>query len=261
MPDVSAGNLIVNVMSQTAQFKKGMAEVDKGFAKTSKAIEKSRKAINKAGKVFAGVGLAIGASLLASAKKTADFGDQMNKMSLRTGETAKTLSGLAFAAERSGLDIATLETGLKRAQRVLSDAQSGLETAERPLRQLGISATTSGGQLKTASALLIEFAEKTKDMTDSSKKAALAQEIFGRADTMLLPMLGDGAAGIKALTDEAEKYGVVIDDATAKTGADFVDAMTNFKASIKGVIFLIGNALLQIHSPMSLAFSKSTKNQ
>ena len=69
-----------------------------------------------------------------------------------------------------------------------------------------------------------KLAGAVASISDPTLKAA-AMKIFGANGTNLLPLFAEGADGIQALRDEARKFGISIDDATAKTGAEYGDAM------------------------------------
>jgi len=244
--DITVGNLIVGVATKLTDFKKGLKEVDSGFAKMGKSIEKGRKTVNTAGLAIAGVGAAVGGALVASIVQAAKFGDEMDKMSGRTGIGAKELSAFAFIAERSGTSLTAVEVALRKTQKNLVDAAAGTGLAKDAFIELDINVKNADGTFRVATEVMLEFAEKTKNMTDSSKKAALAQEIFGKAGTELLPMFAGGKAAMEGLRKEAEKYGVVIDDVAATQGAELVDSMTNFQASIKGVSTVFTQTMLPL---------------
>ena len=69
------------------------------------------------------------APLVASAKLFIGYGDQVAKMAKRTGLSVEALSELQYAAGQSGVEVATLENGLRRMQRSIYDAGRGLSTA------------------------------------------------------------------------------------------------------------------------------------
>ena len=113
--DISVGDLIVGIKTQMTEFKKGMTEAGGSFDTLKKKTASARKGINDAGKIAAGAGAAIAAGLAVAVKSTATFADNIEKMSARTGESAETLSALAFAADRGGTSIQSVENALKRA--------------------------------------------------------------------------------------------------------------------------------------------------
>ncbi len=248
--NISVGTLVVGIKTQLAEFKKGMQDASKGINKLSTGITNNAASIRKAGIAITAVGAAITAAMALAVKSAANFGDEMNKMSLRTGETAEMLSALSFTAQIAGTNIATIEKAIKRAAANMFDASKGIGEAKDAFEELDIKVTNADGSLKSASQILVDFAESTKDMTDASKKAALAQDIFGRAGTQLLPFFALGKKGIEELNEQAEKYGGTLTTLEAQQGADFVDAMTRMKTAIKGVSLEISQTLVPVLVPL-----------
>ena len=246
-----AGSVTVDLLAKTAAFEKSFAKARGTLDAFNAKVQRNAASFRKAGTVISGVGAAIVGSLGLTVNSAAKLGDELDKMGLRTGETAETLSSLGFAAERSGTNIQAIEMSIRRAQKGMNDAAMGIGTAKIAFEELGIEITKSDGSLKKGSELLLEFADKTENMTDASKKAALAQDIFGRSGTQLLPLFADGAKGIEALQKEARKYGAVISDLEADEGAKFTDSFFNLKTAIGGVFKEIGFSLLPILSKFS----------
>jgi len=178
------------------------------------------------------VGAAIGAGIFAMAKKFANAGDEVAKMAKRTGFAVETLSELRHVASITGTDLSSIEKATKRMSKSIIDADRGLETYARSFRELGLNIA----ELRTMSpeeqfwAISMAMAE----LEDVTMKAALAQEIFGKAGTDLLPMLAEGQAGIQALRDEAHELGVVFDEESAKAAEDFNDALQRLQTSVQG---------------------------
>lgn len=248
--NITAGNLIVSVQAQLTNFKKGIDTAKTKMQGMTDKINANKAAITSAGAKFTAVGGVITGALFLASKKVASFADNMAKMGKRTGESAATLSSLSFAAERSGSDIATIEKAIKRVAVNALDFSKGIGEAKDAFEELGITVTNADGSLKSGSEILLDFAEATKDMTDDTKKAALAQEIFGRAGTALLPFFKEGRDGIAALQAEAVKYGLAITDVQAAQGEDFMDSLSNVKAAFSGITKGLVDGLIPALTPV-----------
>ena len=197
-------------------------EVDAGIKKSLGGLQ----SVTKWATVIAGTATAAGGAIFALTKKAAEMGDTFDKMAGRVGASTEFLSGMAHAAELGGASINEVEIGMRRMARTASDADNGLATATRSFEQLGITVTDNSGQLKSSEALFWEITEALGGIESETKKAALAQELFGRSGTQLLPMLNQGADAIRAQMAEAERLGIVYTEAAAKQSADFIDAQT-----------------------------------
>ena len=66
-------------------------------------------------------------------------------------------------------------------------------------------------------------------MEDGAGKTALAIKLFGKSGADLIPLLNQGRAGIKELTDEAAKLGIVISTETAAKAEQFNDTLKNYR--------------------------------
>jgi predicted transcriptional regulator len=175
---------------------------------------------------------------LASAKAFASFGDDIGKMSRRLGIATKTLQEYGFAAEQSGASLATVETGVRRMQRVINDAEKGMTSASDALAQIGLNSADLAG-LETEQQFEMIAAAMSK-VEGASKKAAIAQEIFGRSGTMLLPMFNEGPEGLAALREEANKLGLVLSDADIAQAEALTDSINRIGRSLKAVVLRIG---------------------
>ena len=79
---------------------------------------------------------------------------------------------------------------------------------------------------------------------NASERAALAQRIFGRSGTELLPLFAKGAAGMEALRQQARDLGIVMSGEAAAGAADFKDAQNELKAAISGVALQFAGKLV-----------------
>ena len=234
---------------------KGSAVVSKFAVTTARSADKAGRAWSEgfgsmarlskgAAVALAGAATAGTAAMIAMTKSAANVGDNYQKMALRIGMSVETLSGLAYAAERSGTSLQSVEAGVRTLSKRMLDADQGLAEAKRGFDELGIKVTDGSGRLRTADAVMMEVADRLSKMEDQTRATALAQDIFGRAGTALLPMLKEGAAGIQALRDRAEKLGFTWTRLSADQAAAFNDAMLDVTATAAGVKNTIGQALL-----------------
>ena len=194
----------------------------------------------------AAVGVAAG--IVAITKSVASAGDEFQKMSLRTGVSSENLSTLGYAAERSGSNLATLENGFRRLSANAADAARGTGEAKESFAALGISVVTANGQLKSSDDLLLELADKFKGLKDDTAAAALAQDIFGKSGTQLLPLLKEGKDGIQALQERARALGIEFSTTAANDSAAFEDAMLDLSTAFTGIKNTIGTQFLPVFS-------------
>lgn len=216
----------------------------RGLKAASAKLKAWGQSVTTMGKRFMAAGAAIIAPLAAAAKTFASMGDEVQKMSLRTGVSAESLSELGFAAEQSGSDLATLEAGLRKMQRSIGDAADGSQTAVDALAALGLSVGRLIGLSPEEQFKLI--ADGIAGISDPTMRAAVAMELFGRSGTQLLPLMQDGAAGIEALQKQARDLGLTISGEDANAAAALSDAMNVLWRVFKQGVFVIGSALAPV---------------
>jgi len=245
---------------------KAFVEIHGDMNPLSRALKRIGPTLKQwgAGLRQAGVGMAAAATavlgpLALATRSFAAAGDSLHKMSQRTGISAATLSELGHAAELSGANVGDLENGIRRMQRSASEAADGTASYADAFRKLRVSTTDAAGNLKPTEELLLETADALARMDNHTAKAAVAQEIFGRAGTRLLPMLDQGAEGIAAMMQEARDLGITMDDDAAEGAAELTDAMTRAQTVLKRVWQTVGQALAPAVTRLANAIADNVK--
>lgn len=213
-----------------------------GLRKAQQRLRAFGAAAAKVGGGLTAVGSVASGLFGIAAREAGAFGDTLDKMALRTGVSVEALSQLKFAAEQSGSDIGTLEKGIRRMATTVRNAERGLSTATESLSALGLSVEDLEGL--TPDQQFVRIAEGLSQVEDATRRAAIAQEVFGRAGAQLLPLLMGGADGIGALTAEADALGLTFSRADATAGAAFTDAMNRLRQTLIATRNEIGAALL-----------------
>lgn len=231
-----AGNAVIGALrvilgADTAEFDKGLKGAQSSLAAFGRDIAA----------VAGGISLERAISnvvhgLKSMATHALQQADEMGKMAQRIGIPVEELSKLRLAADLSGVSMEQVGVAVGRLSRAMSQIAGGkTNDTANAFKALGISVTGAGGALKTSTQVMEEVAEKFKGMNDGAGKTALAIAIFGRAGAAMIPMLNQGAEGLKEAREEAEKLGLVIDLKTAKAAEEFNDNMRRLRLSLEGV--------------------------
>jgi hypothetical protein len=242
-------NTGVSLMAKAQGIRAGKAYVELGVSnKLAAGLKRAQKQLRAFGAGVRQMGqrLVVAASgviapALAATKTFTSMGDHIAKMAKPTGVSTEALSELGFAAEQSGSNLETLEAGLRRMSRVIKDAVDGLGEAQDALKGVGLSAKALEGL--SPEAQFKALAAGLSRVSDASRRAALAQEIFGRSGTQLLPLVEQGVAGMEALQEQARALGLTISSETAADAELLTDTLNILKRSLKQVVFTIGAAL------------------
>lgn len=234
MPNTSAirsGRAFVEIFADDSALVRGLNQI-------STKLKKWGASITATGMKIMAAGTAATTPFIAAAKLFSDTGDQLQKMSQRTGIAVETLSELAFAANASGTSIADVETGLRAMQRNITNASNETKTT---LERLGISIAQLRNQ--SPEQQFKTLADAIARINDPTEKAALAMQLFGKSGTALLPLFADGAAGIEALQQQARDLGLTMTTEDANAAAALNDAIGAMTATLTRTATAIGAAV------------------
>jgi len=221
-----------------------------GVSAVQKKLDSLSQPMRRIGLAITGMGAAITAGFTGLIYQATQAGDTLDKMAKRTGLTVEALSKLTYATQISGGNIQGLERGFRYLSRMMDDISKGIGESKETFEKLGISVTDTAGRFRGVEEVLLEAADKINALGSETEKTAAATDLFGRTGAELLPLLREGSAGIKALTERAEKLGLVMSQETAAAAAEFKDRMTELKASISMLSVNIGSSLMPMLQPL-----------
>jgi len=209
-------NLIVEISAKGTKLarglKKSLKSVGAFAAKVGKTFAKLGGVMAAA---FAGAGIAVVAIINSQAAAI----DNLAKKSSALGITVEALQRMKFAAEQSGVEMASLTNAFRRLARGVGEAKMGMGPAKKALEAIGLSADklskmTLDEQFKTV-------AEALRQVKDRATQGALASQIFGRD---WLPVLNLVNADIVKLGKEFDSFGIGITQSQAKAVESFNDS-------------------------------------
>ena len=225
---------MATVSTLAVQITGNTASLARSLGKGGKQVDSFGARAKRAGKIARTSFLAAGAGIAAFAAKSikdfAQLGDELGKMSRRTGVSVQSLSELRFALEQSGSNIQTFEKGIRRMQRFIVEAGDGLATYTDTLDALGVSFDELNGLAPEKQFEIL--AQRLHEVGDATTQSALAQELFGRSGAELLPLLQSGAEGMAALRAQARELGITFDNETAAQAEEFNDSLNRLQKSV-----------------------------
>ena len=198
-----------------SKVKTSVKSMDDSVAKTASSVKNSFGSMVKAG---AGLALGFGAikaamgaitGTLDTFKDALDLGGTMKDLSIRTGETAGNLLLLRQAFDNSGAGADKVGTSINKLQKFMDDAAQGSEKNNTVLARLGLTMADMAGKTPTEQMALL--AEKFKGVTDDGERSALAVGIFGKAGSLLLPLLADFSGEMQTAKDQLGSMPKVFD--------------------------------------------------
>lgn len=218
--------------------------------KVNKQMSDFGDSVKRAGSQFkaAIAGLAAGFTVGAFSRELTGAINEMDKFTKeaqRLGVASDELVKLQYAAELSGVSADQLSTGIKTLSRSMQDLSEGKTSdAVSTLEALSIEVKNADGTLKNSSEVIGDVADAFQKMPDGAEKSAAAMRIFGKSGAQMIPLLNQGAEGIAAMGDEAERLGLVFDDEIGRASEQFNDNMTRLSRASDGAFKKIAEGLL-----------------
>lgn len=189
-----------------------------------------------------GAALASGAAIQGLRGLTEEIrhqGDELDKVSKRYNVTTQELQAYRHAANLSGVATQVADDSLKFLAKNLADVATVGGPAKDALDGLGVSAQDAEGNIRRIPDVLPDIAESFKNIKDPGAKAQIAMKLFGEAGVKLIPMLNEGADGVRSMLAELEELGGGISQEAIDASVQLTDetarmdlAMTSLKSTL-----------------------------
>ena len=213
--------------------------------------------VGRFGALGAVLSTAIGALQL---RGVIDTLDQLDDLSEKSGIAVERLSALRFAGEAVGTPLEDIATGARKLAQNMAAAAGGSKDAAAAFKAIGVEVKNVDGTLRSSDEVLLDIAERFSGYRDGAAKAALAQDIFGKAGERLIPLLNQGRTGIQALTQEAQQLGAIIGDKPTKAAAELGDNLTKLKLAGEAVAIQSFAPLIEKLAELSQRLLEARRN-
>jgi len=223
------------------------------FSGTFGKLNKQLPSIKTLALASAGAFASMGTSILAATKFTADAQDAVGKFASRIGISTEALSKYQTVAEFSGVTTETLNMGFQRMTRRISEAGQGTGVAVKALDELGISIESV--QSLSPDQQFEAIAGALEGVSQQSDKARLAMQFFDSEGVALLQTMEGGVEGLKAMKEEAVRFGTVISTQAAANSAQFNDSLTRMGMAFEGLRNSIGERFMPILTELNNRFA------
>lgn len=236
--DLNRLNAEINKVNRTQQEATGLTGAfDRGLKKIG--IESNNTAaLLKAG-VAAGA-TAAGYAMLRFSKdavrSTVEFTDAVRSISQVTGATAEQASKLNAILDDYGISGESASKSFSRLAR-------NIETNESSLRKFGIEVVRNSDDTVNLERTIASVAEAYKNTADPAQRAALVNQAFGRSGSDLIPILEQGAEGIKKLY-AAVPEGQILSQRDLDNALEYKLAVDNLSDSFLELKVGLGNLLI-----------------
>lgn len=133
--------------------------------------------------------------------------DQLQNLADRTGLTVETLQAMSESGADAGATLEDVNGAARAMANFMQQAEQGGKGASQTLSDLGLSAK----ELLDASPdeKLRLFMDAIAGIEDPTRRAALAQDVFGRGAVSLLPILASGSGALEAYKQRLKETGAL----------------------------------------------------
>ncbi len=190
--------------------------------------------------VAAGATAAAAAIALLAVKGVQDFAslaEEVDGVQDVMGGTAEEASKLRYAAEALGVGVDTVAGAMFK-------FTLNLEKNKGALAAYGVETVRAKDGSTDVYATLIGLSDAFNRLTDPVQKNQLLMTAFGKGGRELEEILSAGGARLREFAKDAERAGLVLDDAGVKKGKEFNIAMEKASLSVKGLAIGLGGGLV-----------------
>ncbi len=258
-----AGKVVHNkvVTGLTDNVTPGLKEIRKNFKAFSNSAKRLGKELKGLGTIsFAPMAAGLTAGLAAvksSIGAMVDYGASIDDSSRNLSIAAEALQTFRYAAEQSGSSAGEMDNAIAKLNQNMGNVAQGKNKDLAGLMDyLGISMKDANGHMKTSAELMPEIANALASQTDSTQKAYIATQFFGKSGQNLIKTLSGGAAGLEEFQKEAEHFGIVMSQDDVDAATEFGDSLTRTRYAVQGVQNAIGSKLLPVLQPLLNDFNE-----
>ena len=230
---------IISTESNMHKYEDQLKKVNQTTEEASKKSFDFGEAAKTAGAVAAAAMAAVTAAVISVAtalgdmiKETAEYGDEVDKMSQKLGLSTDAYQEWDYVLSLAGTEMSSMSTGLKTLTNKLDDAKNGSEKAQAMFQQLGLSLEDIQDMSREEAfeAVIYGF----QDMADSTERAALANDLFGKSGQELAPLFNQTREETEAQIQAARDYGMVMSEDAVQASADFQDSLETMNRTMNG---------------------------
>ena len=173
-----------------------------------------------------GATAAMGAAVVKSASATAQYGDNIDKMSQKMGMTAEAYQEWDAVMQHSGTSMETMKASMKTLANAAESGNAAFET-------LGIT------EQELATLNQQELFERTiaglQNMEDGTQRTYVAGQLLGRGATELGALLNTSAEDTQAMRDRVHELGGVMSNEAVKAAAAYQDSLQDMQTAMQGL--------------------------
>jgi hypothetical protein len=188
---------------------------------------------------FVAVGALAVAGIVKGIAATTQWASEVRLLQRVTGQSAESASVLVAGAEKLGISVTSLATGLGALSKNIVNGSTGFE-------KYGISVRDAQGNLLPFDDVLAAVSDRFAQLPKGQEQAAFAMNVFGKSGKDLIPILSQGSAGLAQLADEARKAGLVMSQDDLNAAKELTLAQRGLSEAFRGASISIGKVFIPV---------------
>ncbi|HAF38065.1 MAG TPA: hypothetical protein DCG72_03690, partial [Gammaproteobacteria bacterium] len=172
------------------------AAFEKGTKKAGRSLDNLERKFKAIAVAAAAAMTAAAAAISTAVVKVANDIDKLGKTAERLGLTTKELQELRYAAELSGVPIATLETSMQRFARRLGEAAKGEGVLKDVIKRTNIKLRDQNGKMRSVIDIFRDYADVVQKTGSQQEKLLLLIKAFDTEGGKMFEILKNGSAGL-----------------------------------------------------------------
>ena len=165
-----------------------------------------------------------------------DSADELTTLSSQTGLTTEQLQIMKFQGDDLGVSLDTMTGSMSKLINNMSGASEGSGAAFEAFNKLGISVVDNEGKLRNSTDVYSEVLNALGSVANETERTAIAQDIFGKSASELLPLIQAGSTGLADLAAQALASGAVMSGESIVALDTFGDSIDHMKQSLIGIV-------------------------
>ena len=217
-------------LEDTGKATKDVAEDTQNAERHTSSFGETAK---KAGAIAAAGFAAIAAAMVAVIKglgdlitETAEYGDNVDKMSQKMGITAEAYQEWDFIMQHCGTSMDSLKSSMKT-------LATAAETGNAAFEKIGLSQEQIANMSQED--LFAATIAGLQGIDDTTERTYLASQLLGRGATELGALLNMSAEETAKMRDRVHELGGVMSDEGVKASAQFEDSLKDLQTAFSGV--------------------------
>lgn len=207
--------------------KRATRDLESGMERMRSRVSAGTVAVGTAvGNLATNLVTSIPGALRDMAMQGLEYASSLGEVSQQLGVTTSDLQFFRFAATQAGLEQGEMDRSLQILTRRIGELQAGVPGAVKAFEAMGLSQQQIAQVSRmTAGQALPLLAEGIASLGSVTAQGAAANELFGRSGQKLLPLLSEGAGGVRLLREEYAKYGAELTEGQISRADETMDAI------------------------------------